>query len=162
MGVTVRAIGADEWALARDLRLAALADAPDAFTSTLEGTRAIGDDEWRRRLAAADGSNEVVLVAMVDGAPAGLVRGAVGDDGVEITAMWVAPGARRRGAGAALLDALAEWARSRGARSATLFVAVTNEAALALYRKAGFEPTGERGILREGSGIEVIQLRAGL
>jgi ribosomal protein S18 acetylase RimI-like enzyme len=45
---------------------------------------------------------------------------------------------RRRGVGNALLDASLRWARLRGAKKAWLQVEADNEAAVALYRKAGF------------------------
>ena len=34
--ITVRAVGVDDWATWRELRLAALADAPHAFTSSFD------------------------------------------------------------------------------------------------------------------------------
>jgi hypothetical protein len=34
--ITVRAVGVDDWATWRELRLAALADAPHAFTSNID------------------------------------------------------------------------------------------------------------------------------
>ncbi|MCW2778916.1 MAG: family acetyltransferase, partial [Frankiales bacterium] len=49
------------------------------------------------------------------------------------------PEARRRGAGAAVLGALASWAVGHGAPRLYLQVEVGNEPALALYRRAGFE-----------------------
>jgi GNAT superfamily N-acetyltransferase len=164
MTVEVRAIEAGEWPLVRDLRLRALADAPDAFASTLDEERSIPEAEWMARVAANVADADVVsLLVRVDGGPAGIVRGRVEDaDTIGIAAMWVAPEARRRGAGAALLDALTAWGRSRGARWAVLWVADTNGPARSLYRSAGFRPTGARGTLREGAGIDVIELRADL
>ncbi|AWI58492.1 GNAT family N-acetyltransferase [Sinorhizobium fredii] len=50
----------------------------------------------------------------------------------------VAESVRRQGVGRALLDASLRWARLRGARKAWLQVEAANEAAIALYRKAGF------------------------
>lgn len=50
----------------------------------------------------------------------------------------VAGSVRRRGVGNALLDATLRWARLRGAKQAWLQVEADNEAAIALYRKAGF------------------------
>ena len=59
------------------------------------------------------------------------------DDAV-INAMWVAPEARRMGAGRALLDACVEWAREQRFRSVYLHVRVANAAARAAYAAAGF------------------------
>ena len=45
---------------------------------------------------------------------------------------------RRRGVGSALLDASLRWARLKGAKKAWLQVEADNQAAIELYRKAGF------------------------
>ncbi|MCY1384374.1 Mycothiol acetyltransferase [compost metagenome] len=45
---------------------------------------------------------------------------------------------RRQGLGKAMLDVSLRWARLRGAKKAWLQVEADNEAALALYRSAGF------------------------
>ncbi len=55
-----------------------------------------------------------------------------------LTAMEVAPHARRRGHARAVIAALTAWGRERGALRAYLEVLATNEAAIALYRSAGF------------------------
>ncbi len=56
----------------------------------------------------------------------------------------VDPAARGRGTGGRLLDACAEQARERGFEEFRLEVAEANEPALALYRRAGFEPFARR------------------
>jgi RimJ/RimL family protein N-acetyltransferase len=56
--------------------------------------------------------------------------------------MMVRQGARCHGVGSALLHACIEWARDRGAHKVTLSVFPHNEAAIALYRKLGFEAEG--------------------
>ena len=50
--ITVRELGPDDWETWRDLRLAALAEAPDAFHSRLTDWLGAGEREWRDRLAA--------------------------------------------------------------------------------------------------------------
>ncbi|HXA72425.1 MAG TPA: GNAT family N-acetyltransferase [Stellaceae bacterium] len=62
----------------------------------------------------------------------------------EIVTLGVAPGARRRGAGRALLEDLLARARALGVASLTLEVAEDNAGALALYAKLGFEHAGTR------------------
>lgn len=56
--------------------------------------------------------------------------------------MYVAPEARGRGVGRALLRALIAHARSRGVERLTLGVATTNHAARELYRASGFVTYG--------------------
>ena len=45
--VSVRATGPGDWELVRDVRLAALRDAPDAFASTYEREAAYTEEQWR-------------------------------------------------------------------------------------------------------------------
>ena len=95
---------------------------------------------WAERAAGA----ETVTFVAVDGArwigmAAGRPDGAV----VQVLGMWVDPAARGAGAGRALLDAVAAWAAARGAERLELGVTDRAPAAAALYRAAGFVPTGE-------------------
>jgi ribosomal protein S18 acetylase RimI-like enzyme len=53
--------------------------------------------------------------------------------------LFVAPGARRLGAGTALLQAAAEYGRSVGGIRLTLRTEVTNTTAQSVYEKAGWE-----------------------
>ena len=61
-----------------------------------------------------------------------------------ITNVAVAPAARRRGAGRALLDELTRQAQARGLSFVTLEVRVSNAAAIALYEGAGYARVGVR------------------
>lgn len=71
-----------------------------------------------------------------------LARAAAGE--AEILTLAVAPVARRRGLGAALLAAAMQGAILRGAAEMFLEVAAGNAAALALYAAAGFAEVGRR------------------
>lgn len=62
----------------------------------------------------------------------------------QITNVAVAPEARRKQVGTALLTALIEAVKSRGVTALTLEVRPSNGAALALYGKFGFQPAGRR------------------
>jgi ribosomal-protein-alanine N-acetyltransferase len=62
----------------------------------------------------------------------------------ELLTLAVAPEARRRGTGRALVAAFEAEARARGATAAFLEVADTNAAARALYAGAGWRPAGRR------------------
>jgi len=83
-----------------------------------------------------------LVLATVDGAPAGFVTGiehAHPDKGVEMLVyeLGVDDAFRRRGIATALLDSLAALARSRGCYGMWVPVEPDNDAALALYRQAG-------------------------
>jgi ribosomal-protein-alanine N-acetyltransferase len=68
---------------------------------------------------------------------------ALGDD-AEILTLAVAPTARRRGVGKALVEAAVIDAARNGAKALFLEVAEGNVAARALYAAAGFHQTGRR------------------
>lgn len=132
---------ADSWPEWRRLRRQALAQSPDAFGSTLAEWSGDGDTEerWRRRLDEVP----VNLVVDDDGAPVGMVSvTAAVDEQAEIISMWVAPRARGRGAGDALLGAALDHARAAGANRVALNVRVANGHAVRLYRRAGFVEVG--------------------
>ncbi|PWR20884.1 ribosomal protein S18-alanine N-acetyltransferase [Zavarzinia compransoris] len=80
-----------------------------------------------------------------------LLRGAA--DETEVITIAVDPAARGRGLGRALLGAGLDRAARAGAARAFLEVAVDNDAALALYRRAGFAEAGRRrGYYRRADG----------
>ncbi|MGA3000609.1 MAG: ribosomal protein S18-alanine N-acetyltransferase [Acetobacteraceae bacterium] len=74
----------------------------------------------------------------------GMILGRVAADEAEILTLAVEPGQRRRGVGSALLRAAMARAASLGAASIFLEVAVTNDAARALYAAHGFTEAGLR------------------
>jgi [ribosomal protein S18]-alanine N-acetyltransferase len=78
----------------------------------------------------------------------------VAADEAELLTLAVALVARRQGVGAALVEAVAAAAAAVGAVRLFLEVAADNEAALALYRGAGFAPAGRRpAYYRRGAGM---------
>jgi len=157
--VSVRVFEAREWRVYRDLRLRALADAPDAFARTLAEEARLSDAEWRRRIdAAASSPLALAVVAEWEARPVGIAYGRVDEAAREqahLFAMWVAPEARRQGAGRALVEAITVWARGVRARRVVLEVTRGNDAAARLYARAGFAPTGEVAPLRPGSPLRV-------
>jgi ribosomal protein S18 acetylase RimI-like enzyme len=135
----------------RAIRLRALAEAPDAFATTYEEARAWGTDRWEAQI------DELPTFVWRSGdTDLGMVRGAVHDGDREaayLISMWVAPEARSRGIGAALVDEVVAWARGRGLRRLVLDVGEHNTPARALYERRGFVATGVTGRLpppREG------------
>ncbi len=83
-------------------------------------------------------------------------------DAFHLMNLAVVPAARRRGiARTLLLEFLAE-ARAQGAPDAWLEVAVTNEAALALYRAHGFEDVRVRRKYYQPEGVDALVMRVPL
>jgi len=139
--IEIRALVPVSWRLWRDLRLAALAEAPAAFTSRLADWRDADEQRWRERLAIPGSVN---LVALLDGTPAGMASGLPGQDGTpHLSSMWVSPAGRGQGIGDRLVQAVAEWAGQRGAAALRLTVAEGNERAVAMYRRNGLAGTGD-------------------
>ncbi|MFM1958567.1 MAG: hypothetical protein RL588_84 [Pseudomonadota bacterium] len=103
------------------------------------------------------------LVLIEDGAGLVLVRTVAGE--AEVLTIGVRPEARGAGAGARLLAAAIEAARSEGADSVFLEVAEDNTPARRLYAGAGFEEVGRRRgyYPRPGSGAaDALVLRRAL
>ena len=69
----VRLLGPDDWAAWRELRLAALAEAPDAFGARLTDWQGERDREqrWRDRLTGRAHN----VIAALDGRSAGMASG---------------------------------------------------------------------------------------
>ncbi|REF97354.1 ribosomal protein S18 acetylase RimI-like enzyme [Asanoa ferruginea] len=126
----------DDWKLWRDLRLAALAEAPYAFGSKLADWHDAGEDMWRDRLRIAGALD---LVAYLGEEPVGMASGVpTGPGTVEVISVWVSPAGRGHGVGDALIKAIADWAATSGATVVRLSVRADNAAAIRLYERAGF------------------------
>lgn len=145
--MTVRPLAPADAEAFRALRLRGLREAPEAFGSTFEEEVGRPLQVTADGLAGATGSS--VLGAFdEDGALVGI--GGVHREGrrkarhrAGIWGMYVAPEARGRGLGRALLQALVEHARGmEGVHRLELGVTTTNTAARALYLAFGFVPYG--------------------
>lgn len=151
----VRHFKPDEWPIYKALRLRSLEDSPMAFGSTLDLESQRPDAVWAERLRNAVASGQdCVLLAEVDGAARGVVwakADASDPRTVNLFQMWVAPEARGRGVGDALLQAALQWARQSGAHRVGLGVAVGDTPAARLYQRAGFADCGAKEPIRAGS-----------
>jgi len=102
----------------------------------------------RTHLAAiATSSSESVFVARDGAALVGLVTGMRGNHPARRGAVDIGIGVlrshRNQGVGTTLLAALEAWARRAGCHRLSLQVAITNTAAITLYRKSGFAVEGK-------------------
>jgi ribosomal protein S18 acetylase RimI-like enzyme len=147
----VRRLGPDDWETFREIRLRALADAPDAFGSTLERELAFTEDDWRERLTGP--------VVVVEDPRAVAVGGIfLNDDVPQVWGMWTDPGHRGRGHARRILDEILP-----PDRTAQLDVNVKNPGARTVYERYGFVGTGVLEPLRPGSDqmMELMVLRRG-
>ena len=159
MHSNIRILAVTDWEVYRTLRLCSLKDSPDSFGSTYEREAEYADEEWQSRLdPAGRAANTLPLLASVDDSPSGLAWGLVHDPDPStayVYQMWVAPEARGRGLGRALLDRIVLWAGERKLDAVSLTVTTTNTPAIALYASLGFVPDGETKELRPGSPLSV-------
>jgi ribosomal protein S18 acetylase RimI-like enzyme len=135
MAVTVRWLDEDDWELLRELRLRSLADAPEAFTSTVERETVLTPDDWRSRTSNS-------AVAFTDEQPKGMAVFITDGAKGQLVGMWVAPEARGTGAAAALVDAVAARAGEKR-QPLWLCVYVDNPRAKRFYERYGFVADGE-------------------
>jgi ribosomal protein S18 acetylase RimI-like enzyme len=155
--ITIRQIVAGDWQVWRELRLDALRDAPGAFKTKLVEWQGDGDIEplWRDRLSAVPFN----VIADLDRKPAGMVSAVKDGDDVEVISMWVAPFARGRGIGDALIDAVLGWEVAERAGRIGLCVMEGNDHAAALYRRHGFVDAGQGQPADAGGCIECRMIR---
>lgn len=151
----IRRLGPDDAAAYRELRLRALREHPEAFTSSWEEDSAKPAEASRQRLASA----HTAFWGAFDGA--GTLLGMVGLERLprakerhkgHVVGMYVAPEAGGRGAGQALLQALVDEAVAGGLSDLVLTVTEGNGTALRLYERAGFRAFGAepRAIVVDG------------
>ncbi|MEM9516342.1 MAG: GNAT family N-acetyltransferase [Actinomycetota bacterium] len=165
--VEVRRIAVDDADALRSIRLAALLDAPSAFGSSHEAEVQQPPGFWTERAhrAATSGGSAYwfgergdELVGLV-----GAFRPPdVAEDRVDLVSMWVAPDARRAGTGRLLVEAVVDWGRATGAEAIELWVTRGNVAAADLYRRCGFDETGDVAPLPSDPCRDEVRMRRSL
>jgi len=165
---TVRPFRQEEWAVYKHLRLAALADSPDAFGSLLEREQSRSDADWASRLVPDEVAWNLPLLAEMEGKAVGLAWGRIvkADPAVaHLYQVWVAPEYRGLGIGRLLIEAVIAWARAnRGSGSTRLLelgVTCGDTPARRLYESVGFQAVGAPEPLRPGSSLmgQTMQLK---
>mmetsp|Transcript_2545 Transcript_2545/g.5122 ORF Transcript_2545/g.5122 Transcript_2545/m.5122 type:complete len:190 (-) Transcript_2545:81-650(-) len=148
-GFSLEQLDPQDWQRLREVQLRAMRDSPDVFGRTLEQEEMCGEKEWRFR--AARGVTLIATAEVADGVveDVGIAAAAAcpGEPGSATFGIWVTPAWRGQGMGGRLVDEVVSWARSGGYRRMVLHVPDDNEAAIGLYERKGFEPTGACGTL---------------
>ncbi len=137
MTPAVRRLGPEDWALLKRVRLTALAQAPEAFYSTLAQEEHRTQAEWR----ASAGQLSWFAALDADSAPAGLVavlHGGPPPGDAMLVSMWTAPAHRGSGLAADLVTAALAAAREAGEDRLTLWVYEGNARAIRAYQRWGF------------------------
>jgi GNAT superfamily N-acetyltransferase len=156
--ITVRGVRAGEGPQLRELRMRAMADAPDAFGSTLEREAEQPDEHWS---ALADGGDENgVYVAIDDEAWIGMAAGYWFERErgiVQLWGMWIDPSRRGERIGERLANAVRGWASDHGGRFLRLGV-IDGSRAIAFYERLGFVDTGERRSLTRDPSLTAVYM----
>ncbi len=126
-------IGPENWREFREVRLAALSDAPRAFSARHADWVDAAETRWRARLTDVP----FTVVARSGEGPVGVASGVEAGQAVELISMWVAPSHRGTGLAQRLIDEVVAWAAARG-RQTLLMVRDDNIAAIRAYARAGF------------------------
>lgn len=134
----VRAADADAWCrLRRDLwPEGSVEEHAGEIAAFLDGRAA----EPLAVLVAEDGEGALVGLAELSIRPC--AEGCLTDRVAYLEGWYVAPRARRRGVGRALVRAAEEWARGQGCTELASDTAVDNETSAAAHRALGFEEVG--------------------
>lgn len=129
-----------EWGRLKRIRLAAPRDAPQAFGTTLVVMQTWADDAWRQQV-----EDLPTFVAKINDTDVGIARckANFSNRDARLISMWVLPTARGKRVGEQLVEAVARWARDAGFTRLLLDVVDDNSAAIALYERLNFKPTGE-------------------
>ena len=142
--IDVRCILADEGSLLREVRLAALANAPGAFLETLDEVAADSEDVWDARAASSTGEGDaLIMLALHEGRPVGMA-GVAREFGqrrrhrATLWGVWLDPAQRGRGVGRQLVTTALDWARARDVRAVYLEVVENEDPSWSLYGRLGF------------------------
>ncbi len=163
MALEIRRVRDDDWRALRDVRIAALADAPDAFGTTHAQALERPSEWWIEWCAKSAGSETQAMVLAWDGSRAVGMAGAYREDSGRwnVISMWVDPAARGRGIGQALLESAVGFAREHGAGEIVLGVTDGNDAARTLYETYGFADNGDSEPLASNPTLNVRYLTLG-
>jgi ribosomal protein S18 acetylase RimI-like enzyme len=143
--VVLTRVGPEDWQRLRDVRLAALAESPEMFCSTLAKEQSFDEAEWRRRAA-----RPATFLASRAGVDVGMAGVYESDGGWCVMGMWVAPDARGTGVVEALVTACESVARAAGAATVALGVMEDNPRGRRAYLRLGYDYTGTREHVRDG------------
>ena len=140
--IKVELLTVEQWARARELRLASLRDSAHAFGGNLETESAQSESEWRTKFETLN-----YLVASVDGIDSAImtVENLKGDFGATawVGGCWSSPEYRGVGLLRAMFKFVDEHAQEMGWQRQGLGVWEDNLPAIAAYEKLGFVAMGE-------------------
>ncbi len=143
--ITIVPVTRDNLKTFKKVRLEALRESPRSFGSTYEREVAFTEEEWLKRLGRWNGERGIGFLAMDGDVGCGIAGALIeSEDGRKATlvSMWTAPTHRKSGVGKMLVNAVLEWAETRGVKIVDLLVTGINDGAIRFYERLGFVKTG--------------------
>jgi ribosomal protein S18 acetylase RimI-like enzyme len=138
----VRLITENEWHVARDARLAALRDSPEAFLLAQPPEHLWDEDRWRRSCRSG-----IWAVSQAGAHTVGLARLSYVSPDAYVESVWTHPQHRRRGVASRMVRELIAAQRPDGQGDIFVWVIQPNGPASSLYKKLGFEETFDEQLL---------------
>ena len=141
--------------LFREVRLKALQDSPDSFGGTYEEESEKPISYWEE-LVNKKPDKSVIFAAEYDKKLIGTLfcfcreKDICGFGGI-----WVDPFHRKKGVASALVKKGIAWAKKNSLEKITLWNTEINEAAKNMYKKFGFEPTGNKRLLESNKNFTI-------
>jgi ribosomal protein S18 acetylase RimI-like enzyme len=130
-------LSSQRWQDYRDLRLLALKSDPLAFASSYDEEAKLDEDKWCSRIStmyfAVDEKTPVAMVGLLRHIPKAMYHCA------DIVSLWVKPDYRKKSIAEMLIAKLQSLSQQLEIRKLSLEVVVTQNAAIRLYEKMGFE-----------------------
>ena len=150
--IRVERITPSQWPLLKSLRCQALADAPYAFSTTLEEAQRRPDDEWISSASKmATDEHTATFIAYHDDEPCGMMScyttGEHNETG-NIVSAWVAPEVRRLKVTLQLFEATRQWAKESKTQVLHAWVAERNIPARRFWESRGFQYTEQSEIFQ--------------
>ena len=159
--IVIRAIRADDLENYKTVRLRALQESPTAFASTYAEASQFSDEEWSNRVDECMRVGSTAFLAFDERDACGIIRGSPDDSDPRIgwlESMWITPWHRRQGVGSKLVRHVIDWAKELGLRELKLEVTDTNEPAIQLYKRCGFQPTGHKSPYQNNANLTELEM----
>ena len=152
--MNVRTTEEQDWELLKEIRLAALLDAPMAFGVSYQTASNYTDDQWKQRSSSE--TQPKFWLAFKDDKAIGMIGAGVDQtERYNLIAMWVGSGARGLGFADHLVNAVKSDSIKRGFKQVFLDVSPDNSRASRFYMKHGFVFIGEEKSLASHLQIKI-------
>lgn len=147
-----------EWQKYKEIRLRSLKDDPQAFGSNYDKEIQYQDDRWKSRLE----SEKYLFFAKLGGQIVGMVGAFQTDQdkttrSANVFGVFVASEARGKSVSTKLMEKLLDTLKGGDVIKANLSVNKDQQSAVGLYKRLGFEITGEENVVL-GDGLEHAEL----